>query len=357
MKKIDLKRITRKIFGAFISIIAALLFLLLLFVLYVFAGRWGELDLAAFAAVVLIQLLLMTAGVLLFRWEQYVEKHRERAARREVEQGDIRRQREIDEKRQKEEAFAREQAAKRARVLELRKQKEELAKREAAQEAEKRKLLDIPHLQTRHRAVRYLNRNAGVPGYAALMLCLVLAAGSVVIIPGYTAKLEPPALIYAACIQTVVFWIGFIGFFGAWAAVRYSDVEAFFITNERILYYVHFTPLQHKNTAVTKLGQFIGNMRIIEENAVVYEKRRQYLRSDAMMQMLERVINEEGEAKQDCEIVRLNSPRILRTGLSAVSIRYWDEETEKWEKVRIKKVNEGYEPVCELVKNRMDRYL
>lgn len=353
----DLKRIVRKIFGAFISIIAALLLLLLLFVLYVFAGRWEELEPAAFATAIVIQILLMTAGVLLFRWERYVEKHRERAAQREVEQGDIRRQREIDAKRQKEAEFAREQAAKRAAVLELRRQKEELAKREAAQEEEKRKLLDIPRLQVRHRAVRYLNRNAGVSGYAALVLCLVLAVGPVVIIPGYTAKLEGTALICAACIQTVIFWIGFIGFFGAWAAVCYSDVEAYVITNERILYYVHFTPLQYKNTAVTKLGQFIENTRIIQENAAVHEQRRQYLKSDAMMQMLERVINEEGEAEQQCQIVRLNSPRILRTGLSAASIRYWDEEKEKWEKVRIKKVNEGYEAVCELVKNRMDRYV
>lgn len=68
--------------------------------------------------------------------------------------------------------------------------------------------------------------------------------------------------------------------------------------------------------------------------------------------MAERVINGAGTPELECIIECLNSPQIIRDGISGIKIRYWNEKQEEWQKIKVPKSNEGYGRIREIVKRR-----
>ena len=56
-----------------------------------------------------------------------------------------------------------------------------------------------------------VNRRAGTGRSVTAAVFIVIAAGSIAVIPLLDANLDRRALGLAACVLTLVFWVGFIG--------------------------------------------------------------------------------------------------------------------------------------------------
>ena len=61
-----------------------------------------------------------------------------------------------------------------------------------------------------------VNRRAGTGQSVTAAVFIVIAAGSIAVIPLLAANLDRRALGLAACVLTLVFWVGFIGQSAAW---------------------------------------------------------------------------------------------------------------------------------------------
>lgn len=71
---------------------------------------------------------------------------------------------------------------------------------------------------------------------------IVMAAGSIAVIPLLAANLDRRALGIAACVLTLVFWVGFIGAICCVGEIVNTPTRAFLLTSDWQLYYVHLQP-------------------------------------------------------------------------------------------------------------------
>ena len=85
-----------------------------------------------------------------------------------------------------------------------------------------------------------VNRRAGTGQSVTAAVFIVIAAGSIAVIPLLAANLDRRALGLAACVLTLVFWVGFIGAICCVGEIVNTPTRAFLLTSDWQLYYVHF---------------------------------------------------------------------------------------------------------------------
>lgn len=357
-------KILRKILGVLCIIIGSLVLLLLASVPIVFSmpsDNPTELNWNAVWIAAAIQLFFMTVGFLLFRWEHYRLKWKERSQKR------------FQKKREEQMIFHEERAIslwyhkkKKAwqALLAAREQKKEKAQKETEREKEcrrkeeeayKRQLLDQEHRQISQYAKMHYNQHAGVDYYLWFAFFLILAVGSVLVIP-FVIHLERKMLGVITCILTVTFWIGFGGAIFSRKCMELFRIRAFLTTNEGLIYHIKFEARDYKRTSYTKIGSMIHNAEVISAEAKLTDEREAYLHSEEFLAMAEGVINGERKPEKECRIECLNSPQIIREGVFGMKIRYWDEKVEQWAKMKIQKSNEGYEKIRSIIKQRNHQY-
>lgn len=356
-------RIIRKVTGGLFIAVGSFFLLILILIPVAFSTPTDypkEINWNAVFLLAALQLGFMTAGVLLFRWERYREKWQEHKRRRK--EAERERKWQLREEKThpvlewyegyKEKCLRSKQTALAAKA---RHQEELLRKRQEEKERNKR-LLSLPSGQLPQQVSIHYNRHAGVDNYLLFIVFFLLAAGSLLSIPALVGELDHMQLGIAACILTVVFWIGFIGAISVHGDIANSMTKAFLTTNERIIYYVQLAPRNYGPEPITKIGAFFHNMKVIRMDAKLRERMEQYLHSDAFLAMAESVINDGADPEREWIITRLNSPGIIRKGIFSSKIKYWDEKQESWAKKKVPKANEGYGRICDMINAANGRY-
>lgn len=82
-----------------------------------------------------------------------------------------------------------------------------------------------------------VNRRAGTGQSVTAAVFIVIAAGSIAVIPLLAANLDRRALGLAACVLTLVFWVGFIGAICCVGEIVNTPTRAFLLTSDWQLYY------------------------------------------------------------------------------------------------------------------------
>ena len=106
-----------------------------------------------------------------------------------------------------------------------------------------------------------VNRRAGTGQSVTAAVFIVMAAGSIAVIPLLAANLDHRALGIAACVLTLVFWVGFIGAICCVGEIVNTPTRAFLLTSDWQLYYVHFAARDYGPAPVTKAGEIVHNRR------------------------------------------------------------------------------------------------
>lgn len=96
-----------------------------------------------------------------------------------------------------------------------------------------------------------VNRRAGTGQSVTAAVFIVMAAGSIAVIPLLAANLDRRALGIAACVLTLVFWVGFIGAICCVGEIVNTPTRAFLLTSDWQLYYVHFAARDYGSAPVT----------------------------------------------------------------------------------------------------------
>lgn len=359
-------RIIRKIGGVLCIIIGIFLLIIMALIPIAFsvpADYNMGINWSAVLILVVMQVFFMTAGVLLFRWEHYIEKRQERERihkeREREQQWQIREEKAhpvrdwYTEKKEAQLQRKLERQQLEIRTLEAhRTQKERIKQQETEQ---RKRLLDLPNGRIPQRAVVHYNRHAGAGYYLWFGLFLVLAVGTFLVIPAIVG-FDRKTLGIITCILTIIFWIGFIGAIWTWQFITDSRTKAFLTTNEQLIYYVKFAARDYGREPYTKIGQLLHNAKVISAQSELRDAREAYLHSAEFQAMAERVINGAGVPERECMIECLNSPQIIRDGMSGMKLRYWNEKQEKWQKIKVPRSNEGYEKIRDIVKRRNARF-
>lgn len=110
-----------------------------------------------------------------------------------------------------------------------------------------------------------VNRRAGTGQSVTAAVFIVMAAGSIAVIPLLAANLDRRALGIAACVLTLVFWVGFIGAICCVGEIVNTPTRAFLLTSDWQLYYVHFAARDYGPAPVTKAGEIVHNYKVLSE--------------------------------------------------------------------------------------------
>lgn len=361
-------KIIPKITGVLCVVLGIFFLFLMILIPIVFGGghgaSWEDLNWSAVFVLIALQLVFMTAGVMLLRWEHYQQRWQHHCAEQEARAADGRYSIAAEAKAEckhiqeakKKEALQRAREAYRKEMQAKQSQEEALAEVRRRKEEERQKLLDIPKFPGSQRVSLYRNKHAGVANYIWCTLFLGMALGSLLAIPLIAERYEDGELLMAGVVLTVIFWIGFMGIIFKWKVCRNVSVETYVISNEEILYRVNFVPVAHQNRAVTKLGSIIENYRYLTMSSELHDKQVALMQSEAAVSMTEKAINENVAFPLRGQVSRLNSPCILRHNVFGARIRYWNETAERWEKITLLSSNEGFERICQVIQRKMDRY-
>lgn len=162
-----------------------------------------------------------------------------------------------------------------------------------------------------------VNRRAGTGQSVTAAVFIVIAAGSIAVIPLLAANLDRRALGLAACVLTLVFWVGFIG-------------------------------------AICCVGEIVHNYKVLSEEKKGRKWRREYLGSEEFRSMAQQYLEGVRTDTMGCVIEHLQKPSIRSEGIDGSVLRYWDDTRKKWATIRLLRTNTGYEKICRTVKLRQE---
>lgn len=213
------------------------------------------------------------------------------------------------------------------------------------------KLIDKPMYNIPQTVQIYKNKHAGILYYILTVIFLIMAAGSIGIIP-FAVKWGNLGLI--TVILTITFWIGFVGSILFVVGINAYAREVYLLTDQKLLYRVYFSPREYGSgeRAYTELGQFIQNVQIINERSKAHEVQREYLSSEHFKRTVTEAVNGNETLVRGCVLCKLNSACIAKRLLDGVMIRYWDEDAFRWQEAKLRKSNEGYAIIVGLLKGR-----
>ena len=186
-----------------------------------------------------------------------------------------------------------------------------------------------------------VNRRAGTGQSVTAAVFIVMAAGSIAVIPLLAANLDRRALGIAACVLTLVFWVGFIGAICCVGEIVNTPTRAFLLTSDWQLYYFHFAARDYGPAPVTKAGEIVHNYKVLSEEKKGRKWRREYLGSEEFRSMVQQYL----------EGVRTDTMGCVIDGSV---LRYWDDARKKWATIRLLRTNTGYEKICRTVKLRQE---
>ena len=199
-----------------------------------------------------------------------------------------------------------------------------------------------------------VNRRAGTGQSVTAAVFIVMAAGSIAVIPLLAANLDRRALGLAACVLTLVFWVGFIGAICCVGEILNTPTRAFLLTSDWQLYYVHFAARDYGPAPVTKAGEIVHNYKVLSEEKKGRKWRREYLGSEEFRSMAQQYLEGVRTDTMGCVIEHLQTPSIRSEGIDGSMLRYWDGTRKKWATIRLLRTNTGYEKICRTVKLRQE---
>ena len=199
-----------------------------------------------------------------------------------------------------------------------------------------------------------VNRRAGTGQSVTAAVFIVMAAGSIAVIPLLAANLDRRALGIAACVLTLVFWVGFIGAICFVGEIVNTPTRAFLLTSDWQLYYVHFAARDYGSAPVTKAGEIVHNYKVLSEEKKGRKWRREYLGSEEFRSMAQQYLEGVRTDTMGCVIEHLQTPSVRSEGIDGSVLRYWDDARKKWATIRLLRTNTGYEKICRTVKLRQE---
>lgn len=245
----------------------------------------------------------------------------------------------------------------------LKKQEEKRAEKELlARKAEQYKnrhgqeaFVERPLGQIPQSVKLYFNEGAGMGACCLFLLFLVMAVGSVGLIPYLVTVVENIGLL--TVFLTIIFWIGFIGAVFSYYSIKEVPLSVFAASSEQILYYVSFEKRQYGDGPRMKFARFLYHCGVMKTEKELREERKNYLESGLFRELLEDVVNgEKGVGlEDDCVITKLNSPQMKGIGITGRKIKYWDEEENCWCVKKLRRTNRGYKEIGEMIKRKRNR--
>lgn len=155
------------------------------------------------------------------------------------------------------------------------------------------------------------------------------------------------------------FLIGIEGIFKLKSGGKSQRNIVFITTDQKLLYCADFNELhrdegQYDNIPFgrTRKESVIDYYKKERETIDVQKEINSYINSNEMRQMLDLVINHEGEGKYQWVVKKMNAPRIVRKRLGGVWISYWDDIKECQTKIELSKRNEGFDEICQLIEQK-----
>lgn len=369
VKNMEKKRKKRKIIGILSCVIAGLLGLLLILIAYAFSAPVGttsaEVNWALVIPIIVVFVLFLLLGIICFCWERIHMQYEEYQIKREQRLQEKMWEEKSESSQKIEQLLSaiqhRREKRNADRVEKQKRQEEALEEKRrhvqqlvAEREEQTKELLDMPNLAVHQTARLYRNKNAGMAVYLTFAGSFLLAFASIAVIPAVVSYVEHLGI--ATIVLTITFWIGFFWAIFSYQQIKYTPQHAFVVSSANIIYYITFQRHNYGREPLTKIGSIIHGCRVREAETKLVEERKKYLESPFFIPMVERVINGKGEPEHECIVIKMNSPRIKRKGIFGIRIRYWKEEDEIWDMKSLTRANEGYEIICNIIEQRMQRY-
>lgn len=351
MKMKGFLEITSKAIGVLLTIIGSDLFavVLLEFVICVIYGYLEFLNWFSAIVWLLIPVLLISLGLVLYRLPRFFSDKENRELKKwEAEKA--RKEKAINEAQQVEIVDSVD-----INKLHEKKAKEERKKREKAVYFARR--IDRPCVSGYQTIKVHHCQKGGFWYRMCFTTCVSIAVLSIIVAIVMATRLEQKELLIMTAILTCTGWGGYIGALCAYHVNKYMDACPWITTNGKMLYmtYLEFEKDRGRKP-VTTIGQIIYSFKVIQARDEVYQEKKKYVKSDEFTKMIECKINGEGKFQENLRLVKFNYPRIVGKRLWGVKIKYWDAEKRCWESRTLTKRNEGYEEICEMIRERMKTY-
>lgn len=152
---------------------------------------------------------------------------------------------------------------------------------------------------------------------------------------------------------------GIVGIFKLKTGGKSQRNIVFIITNLKLIYCADFNELHRYEEQYDHIPlwrrrkkSWIDYYYESRESIDLQKEINSYINSNEMRQMLDLVINHEGEGKYQWVVKKMNAPRIVRKRPGGVWISYWDDIKECQTKIELSKKNEGFDEICQLIEQK-----
>ena len=216
--------------------------------------------------------------------------------------------------------------------------------------------MDVPIKGQRQEIQVHLCGGTDIIWKVIATLAAILIAGSLVSIPIGCSIVPEENIAIFACIDIVIFWGSVFLLFGVKGHISGDKNIVFATTDQKLIYMLNlnllFSPMS--DIPISSIGRMAYFHEKGKEYASVQEKIDAFMEDrEVVEKIMDELINpkktEEHLLKE--EFKKLNSP-VIKKKLLGTYIKYWDQNTGKWELTLLPKLTEGYTQICELIKSR-----
>lgn len=184
---------------------------------------------------------------------------------------------------------------------------------------------------------------------------IIMAAGTLLSIP-VLADLVPPdyALLYIMAAM-VLFWSGIIIWGAARSNIKLQKTTGFAVTMDGLLYYLSLDLrlYQDNRSSFTKLGRMINNSKKFHEINEAESAQETFLNSKEAKEEIEECLNG-NKVRGLFRITRMDAPHITRRNTSNIKLKFWNEKSDRIEKITLFKNIKGFEQILSAI-NKLDQ--
>jgi hypothetical protein len=184
---------------------------------------------------------------------------------------------------------------------------------------------------------------------------IIMMAGTLASIP-FLVDIVPEDYILAYVTSaTVLFWSGILILRAARFHVKLQKTSGFAVTMEGLLYYLSIDPVVYQDNRIpfTRIGRFIYNNRKIQQEGEAEREQEEFLNSREAIREIEECLNGNQVRGLFC-ITRMDAPHILRRNTSNICVKYWNEKSNRVEKITLFKNNKGFGQIVSAI-NQLDQ--
>ncbi|MDU6265108.1 MAG: hypothetical protein E6600_11475 [Anaerocolumna aminovalerica] len=187
------------------------------------------------------------------------------------------------------------------------------------------------------------------------ILGIIMMVGTLLSIPILANQLPPDYELAYITVATVLFWSGILIFVAARNNIKLQKTTGFVITMDGFLYYlsINLSIYQDSRIPLTKLGSIIYNSRKIQRISEVERTQEAFLNSKEAKEEIEECLNGKQVRDLFC-ITRIDAPQILRRNISNIKIKFWNEESNRVERITLCKNNKGFQQILSTI-NKLDQ--